>query len=266
MDIAISADGSRIAYESVGTGSVVILIGGAFNDRAALAGLAHALAAGGHRAIAYDRRGRGDSTDNAGRFDPAREIEDLTALIEAVGGRASLFGHSSGGVLAIAATLHDLPVTTLLVSEPPYAVDGARPIPASGVSARIEALAANDDRDGAATLFLQEQAAVPAQVVSEMRDSPAWAAMTALAHSLPYDLAVCGPDLALPDDLHDITIPTLAVSGDQTQPWLTVAAKAVATAVPGARHISIPGEDHTILRRPENLAPILTDFLRPNAH
>ena len=260
MDTTTSADGSRIAYESFGNGPVVILIGGAFNDRGSVAGLAQALAAG-HRAIAYDRRGRGDSGDNATGFDPAREIEDIAALIEAVGGRASLFGHSSGAVLAIAAALHGLPVTSLMVYEPPYAVDGARPLPRPEVRAQIEALVAEYDRDGAAALFLEGQVGVPAQVVAEMRKSPMWAGMTTQAHSLPYDVAVCGPELALPGGLCDLGIPTLAVSGDRTQPWLTVAAKAVAAAVPGGRYVSIPGEDHSVLHRPENLAPILNDFL-----
>jgi pimeloyl-ACP methyl ester carboxylesterase len=262
MQTTTSADGSTIAYESFGDGPAVILIGGAFNDRGTVIGLARALGDAGQRAIAYDRRGRGDSTDNATGFDPAREIEDLAALIAAAGGRASLFGHSSGGVLAVAATLSGLPVATLSVYEAPYSVGGARSIPPSDVAARLEVLVAKDDRDGATALFLEEQVGTPAELVAGMRTSPMWAGMTAQAHSLPYDVAVCGPELALPDGLGELAVPTLAVNGDQTWPWMVAAAKAIAATVPGARYVSIPGEDHAILHRPQNLAPLLADFLR----
>ncbi|MBO2448247.1 alpha/beta hydrolase [Actinomadura barringtoniae] len=259
MDTTTSQDGSRIAYESFGNGPAVILIGGAFNNRGSVSALAQALT--GHRAIVYDRRGRGDSNDKATGFDPAREIEDIAALIEAVGGQASLFGHSSGAVLAIAAALHGLPVTSLMAYEPPYAVDGARPLPRPEVRGQIEALVAKYDRDGAAALFLEGQVGVPAQVVAEMRKSPMWADMITLAHTLPYDVAICGPELALPDGLGDLATPTLAISGDRTQPWMTVAAKAFAAAVPNGQYVSIPGEDHSVLHRPENLAPTLNNFL-----
>jgi hypothetical protein len=45
-------------------------------------------------------------------------------LIEFVGGRASLCGHSSGANLAIEATL---PVESLAVYEPAFVVDDGRP-------------------------------------------------------------------------------------------------------------------------------------------
>src|SRR5215204_1832836 len=50
--------------------------------------------------INYDRRGRGDS-GNADGYAVEREIEDLAAVIEAAGGSASLWGWSSGAVLAL---------------------------------------------------------------------------------------------------------------------------------------------------------------------
>lgn len=64
--------------------------------------------------INYDRRGRGDSTE-AGPFAVEREIEDIAALIEAVGGRASLWGWSSGGALALPAAGADIGVEQVSV-------------------------------------------------------------------------------------------------------------------------------------------------------
>src|SRR3954467_14958608 len=102
-----SADGTSIAYEQRGTGAPVILVGGAFNDRTTVAGLAEVLA-GDFTTIAYDRRGRGDA-GAAVTFASEGEIEDIAALIAEAGGTASVFGHSSGAVLALEAAAAGLP-------------------------------------------------------------------------------------------------------------------------------------------------------------
>jgi pimeloyl-ACP methyl ester carboxylesterase len=104
-----SPDGTEIAIETAGEGRPVVLIGGAFNDRSTMSGLAQLLAPY-CRPIAYDRRGRGESGDNSGDFSADREIEDLQAVIDHAGGTASIFGHSSGGVLALEAAIRGLPI------------------------------------------------------------------------------------------------------------------------------------------------------------
>lgn len=90
-----SADGTQIALEVAGTGRPVVLIGGAFNDRTTMTGLARVLSPH-YRAVIYDRRGRGDSGDVGADYSVEREVEDLRAVIDHVGGTAALFGHSSG--------------------------------------------------------------------------------------------------------------------------------------------------------------------------
>ena len=64
MKTAISADGTRIAYDELGDGPPVIMVVGAFNDRSTTAPLAQALAPR-FTVLNYDRRGRGDSGDTA---------------------------------------------------------------------------------------------------------------------------------------------------------------------------------------------------------
>lgn len=84
-----------------------------------------------------------------------RETEDLAAVIDAVGGRAHLFGASSGGALALEAAAAGLPIDRIAVHEVPYLVDGAM------VSAwrvyLVELTAALDagDRDEALRLFMR---------------------------------------------------------------------------------------------------------------
>src|ERR1700736_6427426 len=99
MDRVRSKDGTEIAYERSGDGPALILIGGAFADRSGAADVAAALAPR-FSAVAYDRRGRGDSGDSTA-YAVEREVEDLMALIEAVGGSALVHGMSSGAALAL---------------------------------------------------------------------------------------------------------------------------------------------------------------------
>lgn len=114
-----SRDGTSLAYEVTGQGPAVILVSGAMSTAGTMAPLAQRLA-GRCTAVVYDRRGRGGSGDTA-PYAVAREVEDLAALIEAVGGRATLFGVSSGGALALEAAASGLPARQVAVYEVPFA-------------------------------------------------------------------------------------------------------------------------------------------------
>lgn len=259
-----SRDGSTIAVDSVGEGPVVVLVGGAFNDRSTVAGLAAELAPR-FTAVTYDRRGRGESTDKAreagGAFDIANEIDDIAAVIEHVGGRAHLFGHSSGGVLVLEAAMRGLPVDSVAVYETPYRADPELPYPPADFLDRITASADKGDRDEAASLFLGEAIGLPPEIVSGMKHGPTWAFLLDKALTLPYDVSLARPsEFVDRDRLAALRMPVLAVHGDKTPPGLMAGAKVVAESVPGARLVVLPGEDHSVLQRPEALAPTLIEF------
>src|SRR5690606_19712949 len=72
--------------------------------------------------INYDRRGRGESSDKW-PYAVAREVEDIEAVMEVVGGQAYLFGMSSGAVLALeAAAAMPRKVLGAALYEPPIDV------------------------------------------------------------------------------------------------------------------------------------------------
>jgi pimeloyl-ACP methyl ester carboxylesterase len=123
METVESADGSTIAYDRYGAGPSVILVAGALGYRKfkRMEQLAELLA-DRCTVINYDRRGRGDSTED-GPFAVEREIEDLAALIEAAGGSAALWGWSSGGALALRAAAAGIAVERVSVYEVPFMVD-----------------------------------------------------------------------------------------------------------------------------------------------
>ena len=251
MSTVTSADGTTITVERFGDGPAVILIGGAFNDRSTVADLAKALAPD-FAVHSYDRRGRGGSGDAPGHT-LQREIEDLAAVIEHAGGSACVFGHSSGAVLALEAARQGLPITKLAVYESPFAPH------LGGLLEKLRALVKEGRRDEAAVAFLTEGGGAPAEVVAGMQAGPTWGWFTGLAHTLPYDVELC--TTVRIESLATVNIPVLAIDGSESPPSLTVPTRAVAATIPGARHLTMHGHDHSVLHYPEALAPVLREFL-----
>jgi pimeloyl-ACP methyl ester carboxylesterase len=256
-----SADGTEIAVEVSGTGRPTVLIGGALNDRTSMTGLAQVLSPY-CQVITYDRRGRGDSGDMSAGYQVEREMEDLRAVIGHVGGSAALFGHSSGAALALEAAVRGLPVERIAAYEAPYIPEGSRPRPAEDVAGRLLSMVRAGDRDGATVLFQTEVIGLPAEMVAGMRHSDMWGYLTGLADSLPYDYALFQPGLPVPAGrLAEIRVPVLAIAGSNTFPWIFEAAEQVARAIPAGRFLSLDGQDHGVLQRPEALLACLKEFL-----
>lgn len=255
-----SADRTTIAFDRYGDGRPVIVIGGAYNDRSTVAGVAEAISSGNLGAVTYDRRGRGASTNNDSEFEPERELEDLAALIEALGGSVSVFGHSSGAVLALEAAMHRLPVDRLAVYEPSYMVDGTRVLPPDDLVERLSALVRDGPRNDAVVLFSTEAVGLPIDMVEGMRAAPVWGGLTALAHTLPYDLAAHHGYRLPTGRLAELELALLALDGSESFSWIRATARAVASVVPGARHLTLEGQDHSVLQHPEALRPALVEF------
>jgi pimeloyl-ACP methyl ester carboxylesterase len=256
-----AVDGTELAVDTVGAGEPLVLIGGAFNDRTTVAGLAEQLAPR-FAVLTYDRRGRGASGDESRDYAIADEVGDLAAVLAYAGGRAGVFGHSSGAVLALEGARHGLPIDRLAVYEPPYSADPDQPLPGVEVYQRLKSLVAAGDRNGAVELFLRELIGVPEQGIAGMKaDGATWAFLADKAPSLPYDVLLSAPWERLgPDRLAGIEVPVLAVYGDRTAPTLAAATRAVAQMVPGATLAVLPDEDHAVLQRPAALAPLLQTF------
>jgi pimeloyl-ACP methyl ester carboxylesterase len=216
VETARSADGTRIAIDRYGEGPPLVVVLGAFADRSTPSALAGMLAPA-FTVFSYDRRGRGSSGDTA-PYAVEREIEDLDAVVDVAGGSALVFGHSSGAVLAVEAAARGLPFTRMVVYEPPYIVEGTRARP-SGLATRVGELIASGRRSEAAELFLVEGPGVPPDVLTKMKAAPMWSQFEAIAHTLPYDLAICGDQVVPADRLATIDVPTLALSGGDSPQW-----------------------------------------------
>ncbi|GAB2598695.1 alpha/beta fold hydrolase [Kribbella endophytica] len=259
MENVVSADGTRIAYERSGRGTPLILIGGALCDRSVTRPLAQALEPD-FTVVSYDRRGRGDS-GNTSPYAVAREVEDLAALITGLGGTAAVYGHSSGAGLLVEAAAAGLPISKVVLHEPPYSPDDAEAQQQSDESAVVvERLIAEGQNLLAVTEFLQ-MTGMPEDAAKE------WAASNGLAELAPtilHDFAVMdsAPGGAVPvDKLAHVSQPALALCGSVSPPFMVDAARLVAKSLPNGQYAELEGQHHVV--PPELLAPVVREFLSP---
>jgi pimeloyl-ACP methyl ester carboxylesterase len=257
MPSVTSADGTVIAYERTGSGPALVLVDGALCHRAAgpMRPLA-ALLRERFTVHAYDRRGRGGSSDTA-PYAVAREVEDLQALIGEAGGEACVYGISSGAALALAAAAADSSITRMALYEPPFVAEAEDGVRIKEYTERLGALL-DAGRDGDAVALFMTHVGVPAQAVAGIRAQPGWAALEAIAPTLAYDDQVLG-DGSVPRDLAGaITVPALVLAGADSPQSLQGAAKATADALPAAGHRTLEGQTHDV--SPDALAPVLAAF------
>lgn len=259
MEKVESADGTSIAFERLGHGPALILVGGAFCDhRARAAGLP--LAAGlvdKFGVFCYDRRGRGESGDRA-PYAVAREVEDLVALIAAAGGSAHVYGHSSGALLALEAAVAGLPITKLALYEPPIVTSEEREALPHDLVEQLWALTVADQRSQAVELFLTRAVAVPAPAIAHMKGGPGWPALEALAHTLSYDARLAQDPAAVLAQARLVKQPALVIDGERSPAWMRAGVAKLASAVPAARHASMAGQTHDVDAK--LLAPLLLDY------
>ncbi|WP_410795717.1 alpha/beta fold hydrolase [Paenibacillus sp. J5C2022] len=250
MNIAKSKDGTKIAYDKIGTGPALILVTGAFGYRKFPAQIELAKLLAGHFTVySYDRRGRGDSGDTA-PYAVEREIEDLGALIREAGGSAHVWGLSSGAVLALEGAARGLNITRLVLHEPPFIVDPSDRKPPADFKKHLSELVAGDRRAEAVKYFMTEGMGVPSFIVGMMRMMPGvWSKLVALAHTLPYDAALLNDyfrGAPLPASRwSSVAMPALVMEGPESPASLRHAAQAAARALPNARLLSKKGLGHT---------------------
>jgi pimeloyl-ACP methyl ester carboxylesterase len=258
MEHVTAADGTRIAFERSGSGPPLVVVNGALSVGTTSNPLGPFLEPH-FTLIRFDRRGRGASGDNPA-YAPEREIEDLAAVLAAVSapGSALVFGHSGGAILALEAVMRGLAVRRLAVNEPPYIVDGTRDRPPLEIVDRLRALIAAGDREGTLRTFFVDQVGLPEPAVEQLRASPAWPTMLAIAPTAAYDSALTVHSEVPADRLATLRLPVLVLTGGASYPWIGESARQVADAVPGAELVTLPGQPHS--PAPDVLAPELVRF------
>jgi pimeloyl-ACP methyl ester carboxylesterase len=267
-----SADGTLIAFRQTGSGPTLILVTGALgvysND------LAAALS-GQFTVINYARRGRGDSGDTL-PYAVQREIEDIEALVDHVGGSAYLFGISSGAALSLEAA-NALPgkIRKVVAYEPPFIVDDTHPPVPEDYVQQLQTAVAEGRRGDAVEIFMVKAVGVPQEFVDMMRNAPPtpreddgtmqpppWSEMEAVAHTLAYDGMVMGQKMSgkplAPNSWPNLSMPVLFVTGGNSGPFFANGAQDAIRQLPNARHRVLEGQDHAV--SPSAIAPLLIEF------
>lgn len=250
---AISRDGTRIAFDRVGKGPALVIVGGALSQRDGGQALAGKLA-DRFSVYTYDRRGRGDSGDTQ-PYAVDRELEDLEAIIERAGSKAHVYGVSSGAALALqgAAKLGPEKVAKLALYEPPYGQDQRS---FNEQKARTTQLVQTGKPGDAATYFLSA-IGLPPQALDDLKRSPKWEGMRKIDFTLVYDYAVLGSG-AVPGTIDQITIPTLVMVGEKSLDFMRPTADRIAELMPNAQRKVVQGQAHQAA--PEAVAPLLVEF------
>ncbi|WP_371029938.1 alpha/beta fold hydrolase [Pseudoclavibacter sp. JSM 162008] len=255
-EVATSADGTRIAYEIRGEGPVVVIVNGAFSTARDVTEFAMALVRAGFAAVSYDRRARGDSGDTKPSA-PEREAEDLAAVIDAVGGRVSVIGHSSGAVLALLAASLGVPVRHLFLSEPPFRFGHHEP--AADLAERLQRLVDDGDEATAVSTFQLEGVGLDPALVEQIKQSPIFPGLVPLAQSTVYDAQLVR-QVSTPTEAMAVQVPVTIVVGGDTFPFLASAAKRLAETLPGSELVEVAESvGHRV--HPEATAKVLAERL-----
>jgi len=169
-----SRDGTAIGYDSLGEGPALILVDGALTVHSYGSGELATLLAPHFTVYGFDRRGRGESGDTL-PYAVDREIDDIEALIDRAGGPAFLYGHSSGGPLAMRAAIRlGGKVSKIAMYEPPYNNDPGAQESWSQYLRQLKVALAEGRRGDAVALFMRFVGTPAEQVDGMRRSGRAW--------------------------------------------------------------------------------------------
>lgn len=243
----VSADGTPIWVDRVGSGPALVAVHGATADRSRWAGMIPLLS---ERRTLYlmDRRGRGDSGDTE-PYHLDREVEDVVAVVgaarEAAGEPVILLGHSFGGLCSAEAVLRTDAVASLLLYEPGLP-NPDQPIAPPELLDRMRALLAAGDRDGLLATFMREAVGLDDATIDSLRPTPLWAARIHAAHTITREVdAVVGYrfDPARFAGLQT-SMPVRLLLGGDSPPGLRAATEAMHAAVAHSDLVVLPGQGH----------------------
>lgn len=256
MKYVTSKDGTKLAYDVTGSGPPLICITGAscFRNFPPILKVVKVLSK--HFTVYnYDRRGRGDSSDTA-PYSISKEVDDLEVLIDACGGKALLYGHSSGAVLALEAALRlDEKIDQVIVYDPPYVHTKSDRAKYQALAAEVMKQLSQKNNKRAMKTFLSG-IGMPKFFVLFLPLFPGWREMHTLAPTLAYDIELT-KDFPPLNRFKEIKIPTLVLVGSKSPESVRAVGEEIAKAIPAAAFEIIAGQDHLV-----NAKVLLPKFTR----
>lgn len=247
----LDRDGVSIHYDVTGDGPAVLLTHG-FTATSHMFGATVEALQDDFRLITWDIRGHGqsDSPGDQDAYSVPLAVEDMVAVLDAVGADAAVVGgHSLGGFLSLELHLaHPDRVRGLVLIDtgPGYRSDDAR----QGWNDRAERTAARLEERGLDALGTSSE-------VDAARHPHGAAGLARAARGI-----LTQRDGRVIESLPSIAVPTLIVVGDQDEPFLAGSGY-MAKKIPGAELVVIDGAGHApMLDQPAAFNATLHEFLR----
>lgn len=234
-----SQDGTDIAYALAGAGPPVVLVSGPLSDRSASVPLAEQLG-DTFTVVTYDRRGRGASGDTD-PYEMQREVEDLQAVIWALGAPAGIYGFSTGATLALKAAVGASGIAGLALHEPALALNDGEWAPTDLPEWLSRLIAAG--RPGDAVTLFRLHAGLSARALPMVHAQPCWSTLLQMAQACVYDAALMRAGSFPVDDLSAVMAPALVMNGADTWTTQQWCGQLVADALPRGSHTLVSGTD-----------------------
>jgi len=243
---ALDIDGVQLAYEERGSGTPVLLIhgtGGAVWDP-----LPEQLAAAGHRAIYYHRRGFGESTHEPIK-DPPRHTRDAAALLEGLDAApAVVVGHSMGGMLTLdLVTSRPELVRGIVLVEPPlhFKKHPSMRMMRSLIGAQ---LMRRRQGDVAAAEHFMRWATTMSDGTSgyDLTPPEQQEKLRANASAIMRELQSGTGEHVKNSSIAKIGVPAVLLLGSSTLPEYGKAAQRIKKALPSLEIVTVPGAGHVL--------------------
>lgn len=234
----VSKDGSRIGYESSGSGPAMLLVHGGTATRIRWAPVRDELAAR-YTVHEMDRRGRGDSLAESGPYGLAREAEDVAAVAEAIGGDVYVVGHSYGALCVIEAALVTSAFRRIVLYEPPMRSPGSDVMPPE----LLASMKGMSDPEAILEAFYLNALQLPQAAVDALKGTEVWQARVTAAPTIIREMDAVNGFLAT-DRLAGITTPVRMLLGTESPTYLRAATAAIAAQLPDADIVAVQGQAH----------------------
>jgi pimeloyl-ACP methyl ester carboxylesterase len=243
---AMSADGTQIVGTVTGDGPPLVLVpGGPADGTLSFRFLVPELA-DHFTCHSMSPRGRGPSADHPDRS-RERLLDDVVAYVESLGSPVTLFGHSSGGVLAIEAAARCGVVDALMLYEPAV-FDDLDDVESARFAERLDAIGQAVHEASwarAAEIFFVDLALANDEEQDAIEAAGMFELMAYNIAGLLHEIEVSGlPGLSAPDVPERVAAPVLVVCGTRTDPFYERIARSLVGRFPDAHLARVDGAGH----------------------
>jgi pimeloyl-ACP methyl ester carboxylesterase len=116
-----------------------------------------------------------------------------------------------------------------------------------GTINKVKALLDAGDRAAVVTTFMSKIAKMRPADLRLLKSNAAWEARVAAAHTIPRELRADEDYFSDPQRFKNLTTPTLLLVGSDSPRFLKVASSAIYAALPDAKIVAMPGQQHAAM-------------------